>query len=84
MPYTSMPAWPSLSEQEQSDLAYFITTFSPDFTKPERFFAPTARVRAHNALACEKLQTDFSQPPSEYQGNPKPETFKPFPPNPES
>ena len=28
MPYTSMPAWPDLSDQEVSDLAYFITTFS--------------------------------------------------------
>ena len=28
MPYTSMPAWPTLSDQEVSDLAYFITTFS--------------------------------------------------------
>ena len=35
MPYTSMPAWPSFSDQEVSDLAYFITTFSPDFSKPE-------------------------------------------------
>jgi mono/diheme cytochrome c family protein len=39
MPYTSMPAWPSLSDQQLSDLAYYITTFSPDFTNPER--APT-------------------------------------------
>jgi mono/diheme cytochrome c family protein len=31
MPYTSMPEWPTLSDQEVSDLAYFITTFSPDF-----------------------------------------------------
>lgn len=36
MPYTSMPAWPSLSDQEVSDLAYFITTFSPDFANPEK------------------------------------------------
>jgi mono/diheme cytochrome c family protein len=35
MPYTSMPAWPDLSEQEVSDLAYFLTTFSPDFSTPE-------------------------------------------------
>ena len=35
MPYTSMPAWPNLADQEVSDLAYFITTFSPDFAKPE-------------------------------------------------
>ena len=35
MPYTSMPAWPTLSGQEVSDLAYFITTFSPDFSSVE-------------------------------------------------
>jgi mono/diheme cytochrome c family protein len=35
MPYTSMPAWPNLADQEVSDLAYFITTFSPDFSNPE-------------------------------------------------
>jgi len=36
MPYTSMPAWPALSDQEVSDLAYFLTTFSADFSNPER------------------------------------------------
>jgi cytochrome c len=36
MPYTSMPAWPELTDQEVSDLAYFIKTFSPDFSSPER------------------------------------------------
>jgi mono/diheme cytochrome c family protein len=35
MPYTSMPAWPELTDQEVSDLAYFITTFSPDFSNQE-------------------------------------------------
>ena len=35
MPYTSMPAWPNLSNQELSDLAYFIKTFSTDFSTPE-------------------------------------------------
>ena len=35
MPYTSMPAWPNLSDQEVSNLAYFITTFSPDFSNAE-------------------------------------------------
>ena len=35
MPYTSMPAWPNFSNQEVSDLAYFITTFSPDFSNPD-------------------------------------------------
>jgi cytochrome c len=40
MPYTSMPAWPTLSDQEVSDLAYFITTFSPEFSKPENVTQP--------------------------------------------
>ncbi len=35
MPYTSMPAWPGFSDQEVSDLAYFLTTFSADFANPE-------------------------------------------------
>jgi cytochrome c len=34
MPYTSMPAWPNFSDQEVSDLADFITTFSPEFSNP--------------------------------------------------
>lgn len=40
MPYTSMPAWPNLSDQEVSDIARFLTTFSPDFSNPE--LAPQA------------------------------------------
>jgi cytochrome c len=40
MPFTSMPAWPDLTDQEVSDIAHFITTFSPDFSKPEN--APQA------------------------------------------
>jgi mono/diheme cytochrome c family protein len=36
MPYTSMPAWPNFSDGEVSDLAYFLTTFSPDFANPEK------------------------------------------------
>ena len=40
MPYTSMPAWPTLTDQEVSDLAHFITTFSPDFTNPENVPKP--------------------------------------------
>ena len=35
MPYTSMPAWPNFSDEDVSNLAYFITTFSPDFSNPE-------------------------------------------------
>lgn len=40
MPYSSMPAWPALSDQQLSDLAYYITTFSPDFAKPELVAKP--------------------------------------------
>ena len=40
MPYTSMPAWPNLADEEVSDLAYFITTFSPEFSKPENVPKP--------------------------------------------
>ena len=35
MPYTSMPAWPTLTDEEVSNLAYFLTTFSPDFSSAE-------------------------------------------------
>jgi mono/diheme cytochrome c family protein len=35
MPYTSMPAWPNLGDQDVSNLAYFIKSFSADFANPE-------------------------------------------------
>jgi cbb3-type cytochrome c oxidase subunit III len=35
MPYTSMPAWPGLSDAQVSDLAYYVMTFSPDFANKE-------------------------------------------------
>ena len=40
MPYTSMPAWPNLSDDEVSNIAYFITTFSPDFSNAENVPKP--------------------------------------------
>ena len=40
MPYTSMPPWPALSDQELSDLAYFIKTFSPEFSNVENVPKP--------------------------------------------
>ena len=40
MPYTSMPAWPTLADQEVSDLAYFLTTFSADFSSGENLPTP--------------------------------------------
>ena len=36
MPYTSMPAWPALSDQQVSELAYYVQTFSPDFADREK------------------------------------------------
>jgi mono/diheme cytochrome c family protein len=42
MPYTSMPAWPNLSDQDVSNLAYFVKTFSPDFANPDRIPEPVA------------------------------------------
>ena len=35
MPYTSMPAWPGLSDADVSNLAYYVKTFSADFANPE-------------------------------------------------
>ena len=49
MPYTSMPAWPDLSDQEVSDLAHFITTFSPDFSNAENAPKPVELPSAPNA-----------------------------------
>jgi mono/diheme cytochrome c family protein len=40
MPYTSMPAWPTLSNQQLSDLAHYIKTFSPDFADPANHAQP--------------------------------------------
>jgi mono/diheme cytochrome c family protein len=40
MPYTSMPPWPTLADQDVSNLAYFLTTFSPDFSNAERVPQP--------------------------------------------
>jgi mono/diheme cytochrome c family protein len=42
MPYTSMPAWPSLSDGDVSDLAHFIKTFSPDFANAEKVPQPVS------------------------------------------
>ena len=55
MPYTSMPAWPNLADQEVSDLAYFITTFSPEFSNPEN--VPRRGVAAERAESDEGRQS---------------------------
>jgi mono/diheme cytochrome c family protein len=40
MPYTSMPAWPNLSDSQVTDLAYYITTFAPQFASKENVPKP--------------------------------------------
>jgi len=52
MPYTSMPAWPTFSDQEVSDLAYFITTFSPDFSSKENVPKPVSLPSAPNTTSA--------------------------------
>jgi cytochrome c len=49
MPYTSMPAWPNLADQEVSDLAYFLTTFSADFSNAENVPKPMTFPSAPNS-----------------------------------
>ena len=49
MPYTSMPAWPYLADQEVSDIAHFLTTFSPEFAKAENIPQPIQLPSAPNS-----------------------------------
>jgi mono/diheme cytochrome c family protein len=58
MPYTSMPAWPDLSDQEVSELAYFIKTFSPEFSTagsvPEPVALPSAPSTTNESIELGK------------------------------
>src|SRR5258706_1730625 len=58
MPYTSMPAWPTFSDQEVSDLAYFITTFSPDFSNKENVPQP---IQLPSAPSATKESTELGK-----------------------
>ena len=49
MPYTSMPAWPILSDQQVSDVAHFLTTFSAEFSNRENVPQPLALPSAPGA-----------------------------------
>ncbi|HZN54582.1 MAG TPA: c-type cytochrome [Candidatus Polarisedimenticolaceae bacterium] len=40
MPYSSMPAWPNLTDDQIRDLAYYVKTFSADFANAELNVAP--------------------------------------------
>src|SRR5262245_35984698 len=58
MPYTSMPAWPNLSDVEVANLAYFITTFSADFSNaelvPKPISLPSAPRSSNETVAAGK------------------------------
>jgi mono/diheme cytochrome c family protein len=49
MPYTSMPAWPGFSNQEVSDLAHYVKTFSADFASADLVPAPMELPPAPNS-----------------------------------
>ena len=49
MPYTSMPAWPALTDPQVSDIAHFLTTFSPEFAKAENVPKPVPLPSAPNS-----------------------------------
>ena len=58
MPYTSMPAWPTLSDAEVSDLAYYIKSFSADFASkesvPQPVQIPSAPGSSNESIAAGK------------------------------
>ena len=56
MPYTSMPAWPTLTDQEVSDLAHFVKTFSPDFASNGQRPAADRRFRARRRSTKESIE----------------------------
>ena len=40
MPYTSMPPWPNFSDQQVTELAYYITTFNANFSSKDNVPKP--------------------------------------------
>lgn len=46
MPYTGMPAWPGLSEDELANVVRYIKTFAPGFAEPDAAAAPLAIPKA--------------------------------------
>jgi mono/diheme cytochrome c family protein len=51
MPYSSMPAWPSLADREVADLASYLTPFSPQFSSEENVPQPVPLASAPKATA---------------------------------
>ena len=58
MPYTSMPAWPDLSDEDVSNLAYFIKSFSAEFANagnvPQPIPLPSAPNVTNESIALGK------------------------------
>jgi mono/diheme cytochrome c family protein len=58
MPYTSMPAWPDFSDAEVANLAYFVMTFSADFSNaelaPKPISIPSAPSSSNESVALGK------------------------------
>jgi cytochrome c oxidase cbb3-type subunit 2 len=55
MPYTSMPAWPNLTDVEIANLVYYVKSFAPDFAKPDGQVAGTPVPKAP-ALSKESIE----------------------------
>jgi cbb3-type cytochrome c oxidase subunit III len=56
MPYTSMPAWPTLSDTDVSNLAYYIKSFSADFANAE-LVPKTVELPSPPASTPESIET---------------------------
>ncbi len=55
MPYTAMPAWPQFSEEQLSDLVYYVKSFAPDFAKADRQAEPI-QVTAAPSLSKDSIE----------------------------
>jgi DMSO reductase family type II enzyme heme b subunit len=63
MPYTGMPAWPELSDDELTNLVYYIKTFAPVFADADAVTAPVGMPKApgfseESAQAGRKIYED--------------------------
>jgi mono/diheme cytochrome c family protein len=60
MPYSAMPAWPQFNDEQLTDLAYYVKTFSADFANPERQPEPI-EIAASPALTAESIEKGKKQ-----------------------
>jgi mono/diheme cytochrome c family protein len=64
MPYTAMPAWPHLTDQQVTQLVYYVKSFDADFSKaerqPEPIKIPSAPSNSKDSIAKgQKLYADL-------------------------